>query len=106
LDQTSLNYDSDLILLIPQNTVPAPRARNITHNPAGPISALGFKSTTLAQLMARFATTDPSLSSLADDRRQGLSLVAPPIAKRRRTIKKILVEVKSFTFLTPRLLCS
>jgi hypothetical protein len=44
--------------------------------------------------MARFATTDPSLSSLAADRRQGLSLVAPPTAKRRRTIKKILVEVK------------
>jgi hypothetical protein len=46
--------------------------------------------------MARFATTDPSLSSLATDRRQGLSLVAPPNAKRRRTVKKILVEVKSF----------
>jgi hypothetical protein len=29
-------------------------------------------------------------------RRQGLSLVAPPNAKRRRTVKKILVEVKSF----------
>jgi hypothetical protein len=54
--------------------------------------------------MARFATTDPSLSSLAADRRQGLSLVARPNAKRRRTVKKILVEVKSFTFLIPRLL--
>jgi hypothetical protein len=54
--------------------------------------------------MARFATTDPSLSSLAADRRQGLSLVAPPNAKRRRTVKKILVEVKSFTFLISRLL--
>jgi hypothetical protein len=49
--------------------------------------------------MARYATTDPSLSSLAADRRQGLSLVAPPNAKRRRTVKKILVEVKSFAFL-------
>jgi hypothetical protein len=54
--------------------------------------------------MARFATTDPGLSSLAADRRQGLSLVAPPNAKRRRTVKKILVEVKSFTFLISRLL--
>jgi hypothetical protein len=54
--------------------------------------------------MDRFATTDPSLSSLAADRRQGLSLVAPPNAKRRRTVKKILVEVKSFTFLISRLL--
>jgi hypothetical protein len=92
--------------LIPKNTVPAPRARNITYNLVGPISALGFKSTTLAQLMARFATTNPSLSSLAADRRQGLSLVAPPNAKRRRTIKKILVKVKSFTFSIPRLPCS
>jgi hypothetical protein len=48
--------------------------------------------------MARFATTDPSLSSLAADRRQGLSLIAPPNAKRRRTIKKVLVEVKIFPF--------
>jgi hypothetical protein len=53
--------------------------------------------------MARYATTDPSLSSLAADRRQGLHLIAPPNAKRRRTVKKILVEVKSFTFLITRL---
>jgi hypothetical protein len=84
--------------------VPAPRARNITYNAVGPISALGFRSITLAQLMAKFATTDPSLSSLAADRRQGLYLVAPPNAKRRRIVKKILVEVKSFTFLISRLL--
>jgi hypothetical protein len=49
--------------------------------------------------MARFATTDPSLSSLAADRRQGLTLIAPPNAKRRRTVKKILVEVKTFSLL-------
>jgi hypothetical protein len=54
--------------------------------------------------MARFATTDPSLSSLAADRRQGLSLVAPPNSKRRRTVKKVLVEVKSFAFLITRVL--
>jgi hypothetical protein len=86
--------------------VPAPRAREIAYNAEGPISALGFKSTTLAQLMARYATADPSLSSLAADKRQGLSLVAPPTAKRRRTIKKVLVEVESFTLLITRLLCS
>jgi hypothetical protein len=40
----------------------------------------------------------PSLSSLAADRRQGLTLIAPPNAKRRRTIKKILVEVKTLPF--------
>jgi hypothetical protein len=77
----------------------APLARNIAYNAVGPISALGFRSPTLAQLMARFATTDPTLSSLAADRRQGLSLIAPPNAKRRRTIKKVLVEVKIFSFL-------
>jgi hypothetical protein len=74
-------------------------ARNITYNAVDPISALGFRSPTLAQLMARFATKDPSLSSLAADRRQGLTLIAPPSAKRRRTVKKILVEVKTFPFL-------
>jgi hypothetical protein len=79
--------------------MPAPLARNIAYNAVGPISALGFRSPTLAQLMARFATTDPSLSSLAADRRQGLSLIAPPNAKRRRTIKKVLVEVKVCSFL-------
>jgi hypothetical protein len=56
--------------------------------------------------MARYATTDPSLSSLAADRRQGLHLIAPPNAKRRRTVKKVLVEVKSFTFLITKLICS
>jgi hypothetical protein len=56
--------------------------------------------------MARYATADPSLSSLAADKRQGLSLVAPPAAKRRRTIKKVPVEVKSLTLLLARLLCS
>jgi hypothetical protein len=74
--------------------MPAPLARDIAYNAVGPISGLGFRSPTLAQLMARYATTDPTLSSLAADRRQGLSLIALPNAKRRRTIKKILVEVK------------
>jgi hypothetical protein len=53
--------------------------------------------------MARYATTDPTLSSLAADRRQGLSLISPPNAKRRRTIKKVLVEVKIFSFLDHRI---
>jgi hypothetical protein len=93
-------------IFCPQNTIPAPRARVITYNAEGPISALGFKSTTLRQLMDRYATTDPSLSSLAVDRRQGLHLVPPPSAKRRRTVKKVLVEVNSFTFLITGSLCS
>jgi hypothetical protein len=44
--------------------------------------------------MARYATTDPTLSSITADKRQGLSLIAPPNSKRRRTIKKVLIEVK------------
>jgi hypothetical protein len=103
-DISSSIHDSDLVSFYSQNTVPAPRARNISYNAVGPISALGFRSPTLAQLMARFATTDRSLSSLAADRRQGLTLIAPPNAKRRRTIKKVLVEVKPFLFLITKLL--
>jgi hypothetical protein len=74
--------------------VPAPLAREISYHAVGPISALGFRSPTLAQLMARYATTDPTLSSITADKRQGLSLIVPPTAKRRRTVKKVLIEVK------------
>jgi hypothetical protein len=61
----------------------------------GPISALGFKSTTLAQLMARYATMDPTLISSTSDKRKVPTLVAPPAAKRKRTTKKVLIEVRS-----------
>jgi hypothetical protein len=44
--------------------------------------------------MARYATTDPILSSITADKRKGLSLIAPPIAKKRRTVKKVLIEVE------------
>jgi hypothetical protein len=86
--------------------MPASLAREITYNAVGPISALGFRSPTLAQLMARYATTDPTLSSITTDRRQGLSLIAPPNAKRRKTIKKVLIEVKFLPFLITGLLYS
>jgi hypothetical protein len=86
-----LNHDLDLPL---QNTVPAPRARAIVYNAVYPISALGFKSPTLAQLMARYATMDPILFSATADKRKGLSLIAPPAAKRKRTTKKVPVEVR------------
>jgi hypothetical protein len=52
-----------ILILCLQNTVPAPLAREIAYNAVGPISALGFRSPTLAQLMARYATTDPTLPS-------------------------------------------
>jgi hypothetical protein len=74
--------------------VPAPQARTIVYNAIFPISALGFKSPTLAQLMARYATMDPILFSATADKRKGLSLIAPPAAKRKRTTKKIPVEVR------------
>jgi hypothetical protein len=63
--------------------VPVPQARTIIYNAVYPVFALGFKSPTLAQLMARYATMDPILS-----------LIAPLAAKRKRTTKKVLVEVK------------
>jgi hypothetical protein len=77
-----------------QNTVPAPRARTIAYNVVYLISSLGCKSPTLAQLMARYATMDPILFSSTADKRKGLSLVAPPAAKRKRTTKKVPVEVR------------
>jgi hypothetical protein len=78
-----------------QNAVPAPRARTIAYNTAGPISALGFKSTTMAQLMSRYATMDPTLISSTYDKRKAPSLVAPPAAKKKRTTKKVPIEVIS-----------
>jgi hypothetical protein len=43
--------------------------------------------------MARYATTDPILFSATTDKRKGLSMITPPVAKRRRTFKKVLIEV-------------
>jgi hypothetical protein len=82
-----------------QNTVPAPLARTISYNIAGPISALGFHSPTLAQLMSRYATSDPTLIGSASDKRKAPSLVAPPAAKKKRTSKRVLIEVNIFSFL-------
>jgi hypothetical protein len=71
-----------------QNTVPAPRSRTFSYNVVGPISAMGFKSTTLAQLMSRYATMDPNLISSTSDKRKAPSLVAPLATKKKRTTKK------------------
>jgi hypothetical protein len=56
---------------------------------------MGFKSPTLAQLMDRYATMDPTLISSTSVKRKVLSLVAPPAAKRKRTTKKVPIEVRS-----------
>jgi hypothetical protein len=90
---STTNNDFDHLL---QNTVPALPARTIAYNVVCPISVLGFKSPTLAQLMARYATMDPILISSTSDKRKALSLVAPPAAKRKRTTKKVPIEVRSF----------
>jgi hypothetical protein len=74
--------------------VPAPKARTVIYNEVYPISALGFKYPTLAQLMAMYATMDPILFTATADKRKGLSLIAPPAAKRKRTTKKVPVEVR------------
>jgi hypothetical protein len=36
----------------------------------------------------------PILFSATADKRKDLSLIAPPAAKKRRTVKKVLIEVK------------
>jgi hypothetical protein len=38
---------------------------------------------------------DPTLISSTSDKRKVLTLVAPPAAKRKRTTKKVPIEVKS-----------
>jgi hypothetical protein len=91
--------DQDLCHFL-QNTVPAPRARTISYNIAGPISALGFNSTTLAQLMSRYATSDPTLINSASNKWKAPSLVAHPAAKKKRTSKRVLIEVNIFSFLS------
>jgi hypothetical protein len=91
-----------------QDTAPAPLARTISYNIIGPISynflqdttpaplALGYQSPTLAQLMYRYATLDPTLTSSASDKRKAPSLVAPSAAKKKRTSKNFLFRSESF----------
>jgi hypothetical protein len=74
-----------------QDTTPAPLARTISYNIACPISALGYQSPTLAQLMSRYATLDPTLISSASKKRKAPSLVAPSAAKKKRISKRILI---------------
>jgi hypothetical protein len=85
--------DHDFIIFL-QDIEPTPLARTISYNIAGPISALGYQSPTLAQLMSRYATLDPILISSASDKRKAPSLIAPPGAKRKRTGKKLLIHVR------------
>jgi hypothetical protein len=44
--------------------------------------------------MARYATMDPIIFSATAGKRKGLSLIALPAAKRKRTTKKVPVEAR------------
>jgi hypothetical protein len=46
--------------------------------------------------MARYDTTDPTITSSASNKRKAIPLVVPPAAKKKRTTKKVLIEVALF----------
>jgi hypothetical protein len=86
--------DSDSVIL--QDITPAPLARAILYKAAGPISALGHQSPTLAQLMARQASLDPILTRPSSVKRKTLSLAAPLVVKKKRTSGKKVIKVRAF----------
>jgi hypothetical protein len=100
---SSLSYICFLIILlltdhdsvILQDTVPAPLARTILYKIEGPISALGCRSPTLAQLMSSHATLDPTLIRPASNKRKAPYLIASPAVKKKRTSKKLLIQVRT-----------
>jgi hypothetical protein len=49
--------------------------------------------------MSRYATLDPTLTSSASDKRKAPSLIAPSAAKKKRTTKKLLIQVRIPSFL-------
>jgi hypothetical protein len=69
-----------------------PRARTISYNIAGPISALGFNSTTLAQLMSRYATSE--VQPLIKGKLHPWLLLQLP--KKKRTSKNFLLRLTYF----------
>jgi hypothetical protein len=87
-----------MILSFLHDIVPAPLVRTIPYKIKGPISALGCRSPTLAQLMARYATLDLVLIRPASDKRKAPSLIASLDVKKKRTRKKLLIQVKTFPF--------
>jgi hypothetical protein len=50
--------------------------------------------------MSRYATLDPTLISLASDKRKAPSLIASSAAKKKRTTKKLLIQVRTLSFLS------
>jgi hypothetical protein len=49
--------------------------------------------------MSRYATLDPTLISSPSDTRKAPSLVAPSTAKKKRTSKRLLIQVRILPFL-------
>jgi hypothetical protein len=47
--------------------------------------------------MSIYATSDPTLTNSAFDKRKAPSLVTPPAAKKKRTFKRVLIEVNIFS---------
>jgi hypothetical protein len=91
--------DHDFIIFL-QDIKPAPLARTISYNISGPISALGFQSPNLAQLMSRYATLDPILTSSASDKRKPPTLIAPPTAKKKEQAKKCPFRLECLALLS------
>jgi hypothetical protein len=52
--------------------------------------------------MSRYATSDPTLISSTSDKRKAPSLVAPPAAEKKRTSKRVLIEVNIFSLLSTK----
>jgi hypothetical protein len=99
----SLYYICFLIILlltdhgsvILQDTVPAPLARTILYKIESPISSLGCRSPTLAQLMSSHAGLDPILTRPVSDKRKAPSLIASSFVKKKRTSKKLVIQVRT-----------
>jgi hypothetical protein len=85
--------DHDSVIL--QDTVPAPLARTILYKIEGPISALGCRSPTLAQPMSSHAVLDPTLIRPVSDKRKAPSLVASSTVKKKRTRKRLVIQVRT-----------
>jgi hypothetical protein len=49
--------------------------------------------------MSRHATLDPALIRPASDKRKAPSLIASPAVKKKRTSKKLLIQVRTLSFL-------
>jgi hypothetical protein len=49
--------------------------------------------------MSRYATLDPTLISPTSDKRKAPYLIAPSTAKKKRTSKKLLIQVRTLSFL-------